>query len=111
MTVPPGYQEVAGLFIPVDMVPNVMAAVRSIYAVETAGMDDVSAVAQVTKAVIADLLERYAVWQGTVVMQAEVGALQDALATAQIRHRTAIEAARVAALTQASRLLGPEETP
>lgn len=111
MTAPNGYVEVAGLFVPVDMAPTVMAAVRAIYATEVEGMSNVSAVAQVTKSVMADLLERNAVWEGTQAMQAEIASLQDALATAQARHRDAIETARLAARQAAARLLGPEDTP
>lgn len=109
MTVPNGYVEVAGVFVPEDLAPTVMTAIRAIYADQVAGMDDASAVAQVSKSVMADLLERNAVWAGTVAMQTEIGRLQDQLATAQATHRDAIETARLAARAQAVRLLGPED--
>jgi hypothetical protein len=106
-----GYVEIAGLNVPLDVAPTLMAAIRTIYASQVEGLDDATAVAVVTKAVMVDVLDRYALWLGAADLQATLAPLQQAVTDAQTEGQSQIAAARAAAAASAACILAPGQQP
>lgn len=94
MTMPPTHVSVAGLRVPVTLVPRVIASFRGMYPALTEGLDDDTAVRAVLKEWVTSTLT---VWEG---MQA-LGTASEAVETLQTeaadRAAEAQESARAAA--------------
>lgn len=68
----PTYVPIAGLKVPAELVPQIVAAMRWQYPAETDGKTDNAAVKAALRAMVKDLLSRYALAVGVEQVEVEV---------------------------------------